>query len=120
MRRVAGTVRTHAHRTENVSDETHRRATNRRLETDSRGGKWPVIAIVEAALLSLAKDLFRALPGTLHQIMADAEEELENGAHTIEEADARAAEEVPDGEAAPTGSRELKIIIRDITGHVYT
>lgn len=104
MRRVAGTVRTHAHRTERVSDETHRRATNRRLETRSRGGKWPVIAIVEAALLSLAKDIFQALPRTVHQLMAEAEEGLDNGAHTIEEADARAADNVPHEDAAPAGS----------------
>ncbi|MBV9024343.1 MAG: RHS repeat protein, partial [Streptomycetaceae bacterium] len=91
VRRVASTLKTHANRTERSSSEAHRRVTNRKLETKSPGGKWHVVAVLEAALISIAEDIFRKLPGALHTIIKDTEKDLTKAAEAIEKADAKLA-----------------------------
>lgn len=93
IRKVASTIKTHATHTENISTEAYRRSTNRKIETDSKGGRWPVAAILERALISIAADIFRSLPGTLHHVMEDTEKSLIKGAETLERADEKLAAE---------------------------
>lgn len=101
IRGLAGTLRTHARHTEEISGEAHRRTANRKLETDSPGGKWHVVEVLEAALLSIAGDLFRKLPGTLFQVMEKSEEDLAAAADRLDQVDADLAADAPKEEAAP-------------------
>lgn len=95
IRGLAKTINTHARRTERTSEEAHRRTANRKLETESPGGRWHVVEVLEAALLSIAGDLFKKLPGTLFKVMEKTEEDLTKAAEAIEQADARLAAETP-------------------------
>lgn len=95
IRGLAKTISTHARHTERTSEEAHRRTTNRKLETESPGGRWHVVQVLEAALLSIAGDLFKKLPGTLFKVMEKTEEDLTKAAEAIEQADARLAAESP-------------------------
>jgi hypothetical protein len=49
--------------------------------------------VLEAALLSLAGDIFRQLPGMVFKVMEEAEEDLTKAAETIDKADAKLAAE---------------------------
>lgn len=114
MRSLAATIKTHAGHTERVSSQAHRPSTNRRLETESRGGRWPVAQVVETALLSIAEDIFRKLPGTLQQVMEETEQHLTQGAERLEHDDARLAQDAAelDGGAPgipPAGSAPLAL-----------
>ena len=71
----------------------HRRVTNRKVESGEHGGRWNVAQVLEAALLSLAGDIFRQLPGMVFKVMEDAEEDLTKAAETIDKADAKLGEE---------------------------
>ncbi len=104
IRNLAGTMKTHGRRTEDTSSEAHRKTTNRKLETDSPGGRWHVVQILEAALLSIAADLFKRLPGTLFKVIEETEEDLTEAAARIEAVDAGLASDVPDEQPAPTPS----------------
>lgn len=105
IRNLATTIKTHANRTEQTSSGAYRRSTNRKLATDSPGGKWHVVEVLEAALLSIAADIFRQLPSTLHEIMTDTEHDLTKGAGAIEEADRRLGDDAGglDGGASDSG-----------------
>lgn len=103
IQNLAATIRTHRSRTETASSEAHRRTANRKLETRSPGGKWHVVQVLEAALLSIAGDLFKKLPGTMAQIMQKTERELTEAAERLEQLDGRLAAEVPTGKSAGGG-----------------
>jgi hypothetical protein len=105
LRSLATTIKTHARRTESSSSDAYRRSTNRKIETDGKGGRWPVAQILEQALMAIAADIFRHLPATLHQVMEDTEKDLIKAADTIERIDAKLAadaEHTPQDHGAPT------------------
>ena len=110
LERVAQVARAHASRAETASMRAHRKANARKLETHSAGGKWHVVAVLEAALKSIAEDIFRRLPGALHTVLLDTEKDLEKDIAALKEADARAAEaarSTPRGAEAAPGALAL-------------
>ena len=110
LERVAQVAKAHASRAETASMRAHRKANARKLETHSAGGKWHVVAVLEAALKSIAEDIFRRLPGALHTVLLDTEKDLEKDIAALKEADARAAEaarSTPRGAEAAPGALAL-------------
>ncbi|WUH93659.1 hypothetical protein OG900_28480 [Streptomyces sp. NBC_00433] len=95
LQRVAATARTHKSRVENASIRAHRRANARKIETHSAGGKWHVVQVLEAALKSIAEDIFRKLPGTLHRVLDETEKDLEKAAAKLKATDGKVADDAP-------------------------
>lgn len=95
LHRVAATARTHKSRVENASIRAHRRANARKIETHSAGGKWHVVQVLEAALRSIAEDIFSKLPGTLHRALDETEKDLEKVKSKLKATDGKAADDAP-------------------------
>lgn len=99
LQRVADTARKHKNRAETDSIRAHRRATARKIETSERGGKWPVVQVLVAALISIAEDIFKRLPGALHTVLEDTEKDLKKAIAKSRETDKALA----DGHPKPDG-----------------
>ncbi|MGV9354555.1 hypothetical protein [Streptomyces misionensis] len=87
LQHVADTAKKHKNRVETASIRAHRQANARKIETRSAGGRWHVVQVLEAALKSIAEDVFKRLPGTLHRVLDETEKDLEKSIARIKRAD---------------------------------
>ncbi|MES4891777.1 hypothetical protein [Streptomyces sp. NPDC096012] len=95
LQRVADTAKKHKNRVETASIRAHRRANARKIETHSAGGRWHVVQVLEAALKSIAEDIFKRLPGTFHQVLDGTEKDLEKAATKLKATDGKVADDAP-------------------------
>ncbi|WP_239406161.1 DUF6531 domain-containing protein, partial [Frankia sp. Cj3] len=101
IRMLSATLRGHTAWADTASSHAHSRASSRRIEGKSAGGRWHVVAQLEAALRQIAEKVFSHVPATLRDVYQRTIRLLDHGANEIERVDTGLAGGVPHPSTRP-------------------